>query len=230
MERHHLTYGAGAAGSARLRQAGANFLTRHFAPFQTIEPEHIFFTAGATPAIEHFSFLFGDGGEDAFLLARPYYHAFSPDLGIRGGVKLVEVTFGEIDQFTVDCVDRYEQALLNAQGLVNVKALRLCAPHNPLGRCYPRQTLIELMKLCQKYRIHLISDEIYGLSVWANEEAPDAAPFISILSIDPSGIIDPSLVHVIWGMSKDFGANGLRIGCIITQHNKELQQALAVAT
>ena len=58
------------------------------------------------------------------------------------------------------------------------------------------------MKLCQKYQIHLISDEIYALSVFKNEEAADAAPFTSILSIDPAGIIDPSLVHVIWGMSK----------------------------
>ena len=58
------------------------------------------------------------------------------------------------------------------------------------------------MKLCQKYQIHLVSDEIYGLSVWENKDAPKAVPFTSVLSIDPAGIIDPSLVHVIWGMSK----------------------------
>ncbi|KAI9148456.1 endonuclease/Exonuclease/phosphatase [Paramyrothecium foliicola] len=30
-------------------------------------------------------------------------------------------------------------------------------------------------------------------------------------------LIDPALVHVLWGISKDFGATGLRIGCIISQ-------------
>ena len=202
MEPHHLTYGQGAAGSDRLRQAAAAFLTRHFRPVQPIELEHVFVTAGATTAIEHVGFLFGDGGEDAFLLARPYYHAFKPDLRTRTGTKIVEVPFGDVDPFSLDCVAQYEKALLNAQGLVNVKGLILCSPHNPLGRCYPRKTLIELMKFCQKHRIHLVSDEIYGLSVWKNDEAPDASPFISVLSIDPSGIIDPSLLHVIWGMSK----------------------------
>lgn len=58
------------------------------------------------------------------------------------------------------------------------------------------------MKFCQRHQIHLISDEIYALSVWYNPEAPDAVTFTSVLSIDMDGIINPSLVHVLWGMSK----------------------------
>ena len=64
------------------------------------------------------------------------------------------------------------------------------------------------MKLCQKYRIHLISDEIYALSVWKNDDAPNAEPFTSVLSINLAGIIDPELVHVVWGMSKVGGHDG----------------------
>ena len=70
------------------------------------------------------------------------------------------------------------------------------------GRCYPREVLIELMKFCQRHQIHLISDEIYALSEWQNPEAPDAVTFTSVLSFDTTGIIDPTLVHVLWGMSK----------------------------
>lgn len=58
------------------------------------------------------------------------------------------------------------------------------------------------MRLCQEYRIRLISDEIYALSVWDNEEALDAPEFTFVLSMDLTGIIDPSLVHVMMGMSK----------------------------
>jgi aspartate/methionine/tyrosine aminotransferase len=58
------------------------------------------------------------------------------------------------------------------------------------------------MELCQKYNIHLVSDEIYALSVWHNPENPNAVPFTSVLEIDTKDIIDPQLVHVLWGLSK----------------------------
>lgn len=58
------------------------------------------------------------------------------------------------------------------------------------------------MKLCQKHKVHLISDEIYALSIWDNPDARDAPKFTSALSIDTTGVIDPFRVHVLWGMSK----------------------------
>jgi 1-aminocyclopropane-1-carboxylate synthase len=60
------------------------------------------------------------------------------------------------------------------------------------------------MKLCQRYQIHLVSDEIYALSVWENRDHTDAVKFTSVLSIDLTDVIDPSLVHVLWGMSKAY--------------------------
>lgn len=65
------------------------------------------------------------------------------------------------------------------------------------------------MQFCQKYSLHLISDEIYALSVWDNPDAPDAPGFTSALSIDTTGLIDPSLVHVLWGMSKVSGLDAI---------------------
>lgn len=56
------------------------------------------------------------------------------------------------------------------------------------------------MRFCDQHKIHLISDEIYALSVY-NPDANHTA-FCSVLSINPSGIIDPNLVHVLYGMSK----------------------------
>jgi aspartate/methionine/tyrosine aminotransferase len=62
------------------------------------------------------------------------------------------------------------------------------------------------MRLCQKYSIHLLSDEVYALFVWANSQAPQAPHFTSMLSHNPDGLIDPSLVHILWGMSKVRGS------------------------
>ena len=93
------------------------------------------------------------------------------------------------------------------------------------GRCYPRETLVALMRFCQRNGLHFISDEVYALSVFDNPDAPDAVPFTSALSINPSDIIDPNFVHVIYGLSKDFGAAGLKVGCLITR-NEELKRAI----
>lgn len=221
-----LTYGEGACGSKRLRAAVSHFVNRHFAPVASVKPAHVNISNGVTTSIEGCAFALANEG-DGFLLGQPYYGSFPHDVGDRAAIKAVAVAFGDVDPFSVAAVAKYEDAFNRSERSgTKVKALILCSPHNPLGRCYSRETLIAIMRLCQKHRIHLISDEIYALSIWHNAEYPEAAPFTSVLSIDVASIIAPELVHVLWGMSKDFGANGLRIGCVISQHNPALISAL----
>lgn len=225
----YLTYNDGGGGSYILRSAMSRFLNRHLHPVTPLEPEQLAITNGVSSAIEHVSWAFADPGE-GILLGRPYYGTFILDLSQRPQSKVVPVNFDDVDPLGPEAVEKYEKALLEFQEKTGkrVKALMLCHPHNPLGRCYPRDVIIELMRLCQKYQIHLISDEIYALSVWDNtidQHAP-LVKFESALSIDPKGIIDPRLVHVLWGMSKDFGANGIRLGAVISQHNADLHNAL----
>lgn len=224
-----LTYGDGPAGSKPLRSAISSFMNNYFNPVEPVKLEQIMVTNGCSAAIEHCAWALVNPGE-GILLGRPYYRAFIPDMGLRPGVKTVAVAFGKVDPCGPQCVQKYEEALLksNEEG-VKIRALMLCHPHNPLGRCYSKETIIGLMKLCQKYRIHLVSDEIYALSVWKNtvdklEKEP--APFHSALSIDTAGIIDRELVHVLWGFSKDFGANGIRLGVIVSQFNAPFMTAV----
>ncbi|KAF3390238.1 1-aminocyclopropane-1-carboxylate synthase-like protein 1 [Penicillium rolfsii] len=225
----YLTYNDGGGGSNRLRRAIAQFLNRHLKPVIPLDAEQLVVTNGVSPAIEHVSWAFTDPGE-GILLGRPFYGTFIPDLSTRPGATVVPVNFDGVDPFSAEAVSKYEDALHSFQDSSGkrVKALMLCHPHNPLGRCYPREVIIKLMQLCQKYRIHLISDEIYALSVFENtvDEYPPPVEFESALSIDLNGIIDPKLVHVLWGMSKDFGANGIRLGVIISQSSPEFHGAL----
>lgn len=222
------TYGDGTTGTKRAKQAVARFLTKQLKPFRAIEPAHISMTNGCSAAIEHLSWAISDPG-DAILLGQPYYGTFIPDLTCRFGAKLLPVPFDEVDPLGDDAVAKYEEVIVDAQkkGL-KVKGLVISHPHNPLGRCYSRSVLIGLMKLCQKYQVHFISDEIYALSTWPNtvDTNPPPVPFESALTIDTTGVIDPSLVHVLWGMSKDFGANGIRVGALISQANPSLHTAL----
>ncbi|KAF2964933.1 hypothetical protein GQX73_g8650 [Xylaria multiplex] len=219
-------YGEGYTGSSRLRKAMAHHLNTHFAPAQAIDAEEITFAAGVTNLNEACALVTcnPDAGE-AIMLGRPVYGAFSLDLCMRTGVELEYVSVGDRDQFTPDCVAAFEAGYdaAIARGR-NIRALIICNPHNPLGRCYPRETLIGLLQLCARKGIHLISDEIYALSTYGrNDREPEV--FTSIRSIDFVGIIDPKQVHVLYGMSKDFGAAGTRLGCVVSQ-NREFTDAV----
>ncbi|KAK2612795.1 hypothetical protein QQS21_001247 [Conoideocrella luteorostrata] len=220
-----LTYGD---GQKSLKSAAARFLNRQFKPATPVEPSHIHISNGVTPAIQNVAWAIGNPG-DGLLLGRPHYVAFPGDVNRRTGVEVVPVSFGELDPMGLEAVQKYEEAILGAEKRgQRIAGVILAHPHNPLGRCYPRNVLIAFMKLCQKYQIHLLSDEIYALSVFENRVDRDeaAVAFESVLSIDTAGIIDPGLVHVLWGMSKDFGANGLRMGIMVTQNSPRMQAAL----
>ncbi|TDZ16069.1 putative aminotransferase aclI [Colletotrichum orbiculare MAFF 240422] len=221
-----LGYGDSFSGSHRLKNVLATFLTRHFRAARPIQAADLVVTSGVSAAIEACAFTLGNVG-DGVLLARPFYKAFPYNLSNRAGLRPVFVSFSGEDPFGPESAAKYEHALLEAreQG-ITVRALLLCNPHNPLGTCASRQTLISYMELCQKYNLHVISDEIYGLSCWENPETPEAPAFHSTLSINPDGIIDPALVHVLWGISKDLGMNGVRMGCVVSQTNQSLIRAL----
>lgn len=103
-----------------------------------------------------------------------------------------------------------------------MRAILLCSPNNPLGlhivnqldadglmicegRCYTEEVLRAYMNLCNELDVHLISDELYALSVWKNPELDDPVSFTSLLSLDSAALMDPRKVHVVWGMSKVSG-------------------------
>jgi len=100
----------------------------------------------------------------------------------------------------------------------------LCHPHNPLGRCYTQEALIQYMELCERYKMHLLMDEIYALSVFDIPD-PKATRFKSISTFDTDKHIDPDCLHMLYGMSKDNAAGGMRLGCLYTK-NGDLRQVM----
>ncbi|KAF2274580.1 1-aminocyclopropane-1-carboxylate synthase 1 [Westerdykella ornata] len=218
-----LTYHEGPFGSMRLRTAMADFLNGKISPASSISADNVSFVSGIT-ALNEISALCLTEEDEGVLLSMPIYGSFARDFETKSNCKLIYTPFGDVDQFSVHAIDRYEQALEKAEKSgTKIRALIISNPHNPLGRCYTRDVLKALMRFCNEHKIHLISDEIYALSVYHTDDSHPA--FTSVLSIDPSGIIDPNLVHVLYGMSKDFAAAGLRLGCLISE-NAEMTKAV----
>ena len=140
-------------------------------------------------------------------------------------IKPIFVSFKRVDQFSPEAVQKYDDARKKAEkDGIRVRALMLCHPHNPLGQCYPKDTIIALMKFCNEHKIHMLADEVYSQSV---HEVPDKAAikFVSVLSFESSEHINPNYLHFQYGMSKDLACGGFRLGVFHTR-NKELMRAM----
>ncbi|KAJ6151006.1 acc synthase, partial [Penicillium chermesinum] len=192
------SYGEGYTGTLRLRPAMARHLNSYFRPATAFLAEEITFAAGLTSLNEACALVLCDAG-DIIMLGQPVY-GLSIAIFRRGHGY---VPVGNEQQFLPDSIAALDAGFNAAKAAgKTIKALIICNPHNPLGRCYPRETLVEILHLCDSKGIHLISDEIYALSAQDREDRP-SEEFVSVRSIDLTNVIDPSQVHVMYGMSKD---------------------------
>ncbi|GAA5873855.1 hypothetical protein JCM16303_002611 [Sporobolomyces ruberrimus] len=214
------------SGSNRLFAALRNLFDQHFHSLRPVERDHIITGTGASTVIDLLVSTIADD-QEGILVARPFYNGFQTSFEGRNGVKAVGVELKEGTEASPDALEAYEEEIKRseARGL-KIRGLMLCNPHNPLGFCYPRDTLLAYAQFCEKWNLHLIVDEIYALSTF--ETAHAAVPFTSILSIDPlaEAHCNPSRIHVVYSASKDWGVNGLRLGVLVSQSNPELHTAM----
>ncbi|KAI0137052.1 pyridoxal phosphate-dependent transferase [Xylariales sp. AK1849] len=217
------SYHYNTAGGPRLRKALAQHFNEYFNPYRPLDGSEIQVVGAATALHDILGWAVGEPG-DVILATKPIYGRLELDFGIKARLRMVYADTDLNDCFEMGVVQKLEEALTtsNADGR-RVRALIIVNPSNPLGRCYPRETIVELMKFCQKYQIHFISDEVYGCSVFRSD---GFVGFTSALSVDLAGIIDEELCHVTYGMSKDFAVAGLRLGNIVTR-SKSIHKAMS---
>ncbi|EEP75352.1 predicted protein [Uncinocarpus reesii 1704] len=221
------TYAYSSPCSPTLTGPMSEYINMHFKPYAPVLPSHIAVAGGVTALNDVLSFILAEPG-DAILVNRPTYGRFEVDFCSRADVKTVYAEAEPLEAFKVGVAKKYEEALLREEKKgVRVRALIIVNPHNPLGRCYPPETIRELMSFCHERKIHFISDEIYALSVFDSGE-PGAIPFTSALSIDPAGLLDEKYIHVTYGMAKDFSAPGLKLGFLITR-NEQIRRGVGPA-
>jgi 1-aminocyclopropane-1-carboxylate synthase len=102
-----------------------------------------------------------------------------------------------------------------------VRALLLSQPYNPIGVCLPAEEMGRAVDWCRSNRLHLISDEIYAASVFASGVQHTSA--LAFAAGDPEWAA--SHLHILYGLSKDFGLSGFRVG-VIYSSSPELHEAL----
>ena len=180
-------------------------LNDYFNPKIPVEPSHIVLAAGASFALNALIEQIFEPG-DGVLIATPYWAGLDLSFSVHNQVTAVPVHVPLDEFFDRSSIGHYEKALKEAT--VPIKAILVCNPHNPLGRCYPRETLDALADFCTSHKLHYLSDEVYALSQHNGQSGPAPNPeFISALNLDnPNG-----LIHVLYSLSKDFACNGIRL-------------------
>ncbi|KAF6752459.1 pyridoxal phosphate-dependent transferase [Ephemerocybe angulata] len=221
------TYGDSLAGNLRLRTSLAQLFNVYFKPFKPVSAYELMAGGGLLPIIGQLGRALVDPG-NAILIARPYYHGFDMALGALDNIKVQSAHVPLHDAFTTKELDHLELALREAG--TKVQAVFLVNPQNPYGRCYPKEVLEAYCRFCEQHDLHLVSDEIYALSSFCSRDVPTPQPFISILSLDLDSLgVKESRVHMLYGMSKDFDANGFRAGVLHTRNRTLYQSLLATS-
>lgn len=125
--------------------------------------EWMLFHHGVVPAIASVVETFTNPG-DGILVTSPVYPPFF-QVPERQGRNMVECIMKEDDGVYAIDFEEFEKCLQQ-----NVKLFILCNPHNPGGIVWTANELKEMLRLCTKYDVLILSDEIHADLVFSGHK------------------------------------------------------------
>ena len=183
----------------------------------SMEKEWLVFCTGVVPAISSMVRKLTTAGENV-LVQTPVYNIFFNSI-VNNGRSIAESPLRyDGSTYQMDFED-LERKLSDPQTTLMI----LCNPHNPVGRIWSREELEQVGKLCRKYHVTVISDEIHcDLTSPGQEYIPFASVSencknISITCMAPTkafnlaglqtaavAVPNPNLRHKVWrGLNTD---------------------------
>ena len=149
----------------------------------TFDRDALVFIEGVVPAISTAIQAYTKEG-DAVLINTPVYPPFARSVKLNNRQLITNSLIEQDGLFQID-FDQLERDIADNE----VKIYVLCNPHNPGGRVWEREVLEKIGRLCQKYGVLLVSDEIHqDLTLFGHEHqsfntvSPDFKDFSSILA------------------------------------------------
>jgi alanine-synthesizing transaminase len=135
--------------------------------------------------------------EDEILIPSPDYPLWTTVVGLAGG-NAVHYSCDEQDDWNPDLADMESKITAKTKGIV------LINPNNPTGAVYPKHIVDGIVKLAEKHKLILFSDEIYDKIIFDEAKHYSAA-----------GLCDDILIVTMGGLSKNYRAAGFRGGWMI---------------
>ena len=149
----------------------------------TFDQEALVFIEGVVPAISTAIQAFTKEG-DAVLINTPVYPPFARSVKLNNRRLITNSLIEQDGLFQID-FEQLEQDIVDNE----VKIYVLCNPHNPGGRVWEEDVLEKIGRLCQKYGVLVVSDEIHqDLTLFGHKHqsfntlSPDFKDFSLILA------------------------------------------------
>ena len=208
-------------GNPDVRAEIARFMEKYLCKCP-IHADTIALSAGASAIIEVSSFVLANAG-DVVVIPAPSYPMYTKDLGIKTEMERYDLqTHFDLEDIGSNAPVKTAHldkvwADLQAQGKC-FKILLITTPDNPTGCMYTVEQLRELTDWCVAHKVHLIVNEIYGLSLIDTEDEAlqdeydnggNYASFATIMQEEKSDYL-----HLWYAFSKDFAMSGLRFGLV----------------
>lgn len=181
-------------GTVGLRQEVSNYYKKFYSLNYNPESE-ITITVGATEAIYVVITALINPGDEVVVL-EPFYDSYVASIKMAGGIP-VPVTMHAPD-FTIDRQE-LEKAITP-----KTKLLILNNPHNPTGKVWAKEELLDVAAIAQKHDLYLMSDEVYEFLLF------DGAKHIPTATLD--GMLERTIT--VSSAGKTFGLTGWKIGWI----------------
>ncbi|KAG8933612.1 hypothetical protein FRC02_011534 [Tulasnella sp. 418] len=135
------------------------------------DPNHIFLTSGASYGVSLMLSMLIDSPKSGILIPIPQYPLYTASLAQHSGTP-VPYYLDESKGWSTDPVE-VERAILEGQKKgIEVKALVVINPGNPTGGVIDEQVIKDLLKLCEKYELVMLADEVYQDNLHERENHP----------------------------------------------------------
>ncbi len=96
-------------------------------------------------------------GNDGVLICQPVYYPFEKIVKANRRRLVISRLKLSDGRYIIDFED-FENKIIEQ----NVKLFILCSPHNPVGRVWSREELLEIGRICVKRNVLIVSDEIHS--------------------------------------------------------------------
>lgn len=162
-----------------------------------IDEARLMFCTGVVPAISSAVRRLTHPAENVVLMT-PVYNIFFNSI-VNNGRSALEVPLSydaETGEYSIDFA-LLEKRLSEPQ----TTAMILCNPHNPVGRCWTREELREIGRLCVRCGVTVISDEIHcditspGASYVPFASVDDTCAEISVTCFSPTKAFNIAGIH-----------------------------------
>jgi len=120
---------------------------------------------GCASVMESLLHLFCDEG-DTVIAPGPCHHGLFPNFWVKSNVliKQAATTIESGFELTVEALDQaYNEAVAGGS---RPRCLLLIQPNNPTGHMLTNECLLNCLKWAYSKNIHLISDEVYAISIF----------------------------------------------------------------